>query len=889
MSPPSRVLLLIVSVALLLPGNARGDEVAAYLQRHGLRQLLAVHLEQQLDDLAGPERQELILRLVGIYAQLLESTDDPAARVHLEQRSRRLLSAAAPDTGQELRLALLRGAYRAAEQIAEDHRLRQSSNEEIAQAKETLSEIIPQLYQLRGRIEERVQLADRRLARASGSAADMLAEQAQRLQRLLAQCTFLNAWALYYQSWLHDRPDNARVAEDLFAQLVEAESPRPQPQEISVDLRSSEAVARSILGMALCKSLTASSATAIKWIELLEHDRAYAPLRERVGAWKIAVYLEHGEYRSARAILADESQAARPPPLAWLRLAAVHALEAKPQSRPAAELARFAVTALAARGELQQVLDLAERYGVGAMGDSGFAIRYVKGVQHYDHARAAHGHDRPAPADEQLVSLYQQAIHEFEAALAEADADRYPEAAASCRWLIGWCHYFGSHFLAARDSFQLAAVRLGPDDAPEALWMAVVSLDKVVQADGNETLSRELSDLIDRVLALYPSGRHAPKLILKRAGLAREPTHAVVEDLLTIPPHSEVYDAAQRRAAQVLYQLFRNASAEQRLAYGNEYLAVAVPLVGSAAQRLDPIDDTTVGQYVARCRRVLEIALTDGIERSIEAGNVLAALDELQSEGRVDLSPYEDELDYRRVQERLLGEDSASADTIAQELWARDQASVWSRLAERSLFHYGLQRFRARQRDLYVDRADLDLVVRHGRRILGEFAENPEALQRRDVVAYHAAVADALMLIWERSGDPDHARAALELYETLLKARPTEAGFLRAAALLSAKQGKLDRALECWRTLVAGSAVGTQRWFEAKFHLISLLADTDPARARAVMDQHKQLTPTYGPEPWGSRLRALDLRIGPADTGADRPDDAAGSRQSDRAAAERPS
>ncbi len=57
MSPTSRVLLLIVSVALLLPGNARADEVAAYLQRHGLRQLLAVHLEQQLDDLAGPERQ----------------------------------------------------------------------------------------------------------------------------------------------------------------------------------------------------------------------------------------------------------------------------------------------------------------------------------------------------------------------------------------------------------------------------------------------------------------------------------------------------------------------------------------------------------------------------------------------------------------------------------------------------------------------------------------------------------------------------------------------------------------------------------------------------------------------------------------------------------------
>jgi hypothetical protein len=40
-----------------------------------------------------------------------------------------------------------------------------------------------------------------------------------------------------------------------------------------------------------------------------------------------------------------------------------------------------------------------------------------------------------------------------------------------------------------------------------------------------------------------------------------------------------------------------------------------------------------------------------------------------------------------------------------------------------------------------------------------------------------------------------------------------------------------------------------------------LLADLDPARARAVLDQHKQLNPDYGPDPWGVRLEQLDGRL----------------------------
>ncbi|MHC4218607.1 MAG: hypothetical protein ACYSU7_09155 [Planctomycetota bacterium] len=860
----SHWLLIMCAAALTVSATAQADVVADYLRRHGLHQLLAVHLEQQLHGLSGEVRDELILELAGIYAQLLESTDDSALLADLQERSRRLLGAASPSVGEELRLALLRGSYRGAEAIAERHRLRQSNDQELTRARETLAEIIPKLTRLRNQIDSRARQTENRLMRSGGKTAAELARRAETTQSLLTQSTFLTAWAQYYQSWLNQRPDNARVAEGLFANLLSAESSRPQPSDISVDLRGMEAMARSILGMGLCKSLTSSSATAIEWLDLLDHDRAYAPLREQLPAWKMTVHLEHGEFRAARSILAAASGEDEPgPPLAWIRLAAVHALEAEARHRQAADLARLAVAMLAARGELAEVIDLAERYGTEALGDTGFTFRYVRGVQHYDRARAAHGHDRPV-ADQRLVEMYDEAIDQFSRALAEEDVEGYGEAAASCQWLIGWCRFFQGRYLSARDAFALAVDHLGLDQAPEAMWMAVVCLDKAAELREDGSLDQSLSDLIDEALARFPSSPRAPKLRLKRAMRAGA-SPDVVEELLGISADNDVYVAARRRAAQVLYQLFREAADEKRLAYGNEYLSVALPLLGAAADEVDHTDGAAVEEYLARSRRVLEVALAAGIERATAAGTVLADLEALAGRDGVDLSAYQDEIDCRWIQQLLLTDDAPAAEEIADRLWARAPASVWCRVAERALFRYGVGRWRSDETRGPADRGDLLLVVHHGQRILDEFKDQPDALQQRRVLVYYATVAEALLQLAEAGGGRQQAVLAMALYETLLEAAPTDARFLRAAAVLSERLDDVDLALRCWRTLAAGSTIGTEGWYEAKFHLITLLADEDPARARAVMDQHKQLNPGFGPEPWASRMRQLDLRLPPAD------------------------
>src|SRR5262245_33618774 len=76
------------------------DDVADYLQQHGLKQLLAAHLEQRIEQAKPEDRNELILRLSNLYAELLETVTDSAKRHDLEERSRKLLEKA-PAAGAE--------------------------------------------------------------------------------------------------------------------------------------------------------------------------------------------------------------------------------------------------------------------------------------------------------------------------------------------------------------------------------------------------------------------------------------------------------------------------------------------------------------------------------------------------------------------------------------------------------------------------------------------------------------------------------------------------------------------------------------------------------------------------------------------------------------------
>jgi len=851
--------LAIVVCAALAPAAA-GDELADYLAAHDLNTLLAVHLQQQLRDAEGERRMELIDQLADLYAQLLESTTDPKLRDALERRGRALLAEAPRDSADVLRLALLRGPYRLAEKIAERHRLRLAEPDELEVARTTLSEIIPRLRNLTSQAEKNAELAQRRLSRASGSASTAAAAEAEQKQQLADQCRFLSAWALYYQSFLHQRRDNAVEAQKLFSELLEPELAVVRPSNVSVDLRAVDSYARSILGMALCKSMTASSVEALQWLTLLEHERTIDALRREVPVWAMTIHLEHSEYAEALNVLQSAMQRREQTPMLWLRLLAVHSAEAPAGHTAARENVRFAVTQLAGRGELEQVLDLARRYGQDLLGRSGFAMHYVSGLIEYYEARDVHGSES-APAGDNAQRLYNQAEQSFRLAIAQPDAAQYESAAAGSRRLIGLCRYFQGRFLDARDAFLQAADELTGEQAADALWMAIASLDQVVQAGDNQELRRELRGLIDTFLNRFPSSQYAPKLLVRQAMVAPAPNPDMVAELLSVPPNSDAYAEARQHAETMLYQLFRRSQGSKRTEYGNEFLNVAVAML---AQR-PPITSMTqqhAPAIIVRCRRMLEVALSRNIQRLTAAASAFEALDELREAGINDLADIDRELLFRRVQFNLAHDRIEQAAELADRLWTADAQSTWARLASRAMFRRALELRRTSAMNRRPTTSSLQLIVTYGGRVLREYENQSTQGDDATLLSWYAAVADAAMQLWEITDDPEMGQRALFLYDNrLLEHRPNNVQFLRATAVLSEAFDVHDRALQCWRRLVSGLPKDSEQWFEAKFRLIALLAQRDPQRARAVMDQHKQLNPDYGPQPWGARLRGLDERL----------------------------
>jgi hypothetical protein len=870
--------VLFIAALLLVAHAARGDELSQYLEQLGLKSLLAAHLESQLETAAGEDRVELVNRLAGLYAELLESADDTAQQASLEERSRKLLAIAPAASADDLRLALLRGSYRSAERIAENHRLRLDKPGEVQTAQETFERIIPELAGLRQSLREKIEVTERRLSRSIGAEALSLSESAERQRALKSQCAFLQAWSMYYQAWLSGARDPARAAEPLFAEVLGAESSVLSPDDVSVDLRAAESIARSILGMALCKSLSSSTPTALAWVELLEDPVAFEPLRNEAPAWKLSILLDQGDFAQARVLLDELRQDDRELPLAWLRLVAVHALEAGHDNRVAGELARQMVFDLAGRSEFDQILDLATRYGIESIGQSGFALEYVKGVLAYQQARKAHSSDEPA-VDAPTVQLYQTAQDALVAALSQSDASKSPEAAAACRRLIAWCAFFRGIFLEAHQAFEDAAADMDADDAAEARWMAIVCLDRLANAGGSDDLKANLAAAIDRYLALYPANEHAAQLVLKRTLVSGDVSLKTVNDLLAVPPGSAVYESAQGRAADLLYRLFREAGAPggDRLSLGTQYLGVEMNLIDGGGARMIQADSSDARQLIARCRRALEVALSDGMTECAMATRVFRALDDPDRVPPGDLTPFAQELQFRRVQERLCVDDAAAAETMADKLWTDEAESSWSRFAARAMFGFGQRLARDETADDTQRARAQEIIVKHGGRVLREFASDPQALDQPNALAYHAIVADAAFSLWQRTGDDDRGRTAMFLFEKLLEARPNNASFLRSTAVLAGRYGSRKRALDCWRRIASGTSVDSEPWFEARFHVIDILADLDPPRAREVMNQHKNLHPEYGPEPWGSKLRGLDAQIPeqPCDTPPSPAEDAA--------------
>ncbi|MDG2021729.1 MAG: hypothetical protein P8J59_07245 [Phycisphaerales bacterium] len=883
--------LVLVGLLFLSIGSRPAvgqDRAANWLEDRGMFELLQLHLEEARTDAAGDAalRDRLATRLAGVYASLIEREGDDERRAVLVSRARRLLADNTIEDAEALRLALLRTRYSSASSIIEKGRVDLAEEDAVGAAERELETLARDLEILAGDLESVIRRSDRGLDRATGIRVRQLDAEIEISRKMQLASALLEGWSLYYAGRALDDSDRLGRSQLAFGRVLQGDEPIPGPEDISLDRQEFEYFASAVLGMAMTSAELVSHRGAAPWFDRLKSLRTHPVILAAVPGWRLASAIDAEEFDAAEdqlrsmISLAREGDEADVLPTGWLRLAAVGGLRgsqdvAQASSGAAGRLAELALATLAARSELAQVVDLAERYGLDAVGRDGFAFRYVRGVGHYRQAVEARTAGRLTEAATEFAS----AASELGAAVNESDAARFPEARAACLSLAGWSLLELGRPADAADAFEAAAERTGGPRRADAMWGAIVALDQMVVDGGTEAIDAQArrDDLIERFLDGFPADDRAPSLVVRRITGRDDPSGGDLNVLLAVPKGHPTWEIARRRGAQAIYQQFREATIGGRAELGTSFLDVADELLGRDRDA-DAIFVDLRGADGVLLRQAAEIASHEEVGDRDRGAAYFAQIELAMERGGFEEVPdLPNELEYRRLGMAIATDDFEDAMIRLERLPVEadtPEAIRWSRLGAQRLHRAAFQRMRNGDASLSVVRA----AVAAGERFIGLVAgietSIDEALEDDSLLPVAASVAAARQAIFNADGDEENGRRALELYKSILAKRPRDGSVLEAGGDLGTRLADEEFALECWRRLGSAAASGSDLWWKARCGLIDVLAGTDPDRAREVLEQIRALHPELGPPTFRARLQELDIRLATdrIKGGADEPD-----------------
>lgn len=883
-----RTILLAAALACAaLPVRAQeesaptpGDRVEAYLERLGLDELRAAQLRERLEGAGPQERQEVGERLGRIYAQMYEAAQDRESRVRIEGLARDLLQRVPEAGSYELRINLAKAQYLEAERLAERHRVRLASEEETAEAIESLRAVQSVFNEVGGRVHRRVDQLERLEERGRGDESELQAQLAE-ARRLRSLAMYYAGWSSYYLALLTDSPPLAADALQHFAWLLQSPGERtPSTERVPASLMRYEHVARAAMGVALSHSLRGQEVDAKRWLDLVQGaPEAPESVREQLFSHSITVLARARRWADLEWLINERGRRRggneRLLSVAEARLLAVSTLEAIGRAGPAEgrdavvrAIAQVALGELVSAGEVGHVLDLMDRYGAMPIGSDGFIVRYARAIREYEKARERHieiesRNDEPATAPT-VAAQYRQAADLFRGAALAEDVDQFGDEAARAGVLEGLALFYGGDFGRAADRLERVHMEAKrPELAEEALWFALVALDRAIEG-GRSDAEKRRDQLSALFIERFPASERAARLLIRRAGTDIVDRERAIEVLLSIPPHSPIYDAARRHAAGLLYRHFRAVPGGERDFAAMRFVELAREIVEVEREELRRLDAEQMREraqgLVLRLRQVLDAVLQMSTPDASVARWALRQIDEVSQLGSIDLSALEGELTFRRMQLALAEGDLRRAAQHAERL--RAVGGPYADSADRVMYRRAQERWARRPEEAGLAAETL----RFGLRVYRQLRLGGRDMDDAGVQSLVNTLAEAGAAAWRHGGDEVARDEAIRLDATLIGAGLKSREVLRRHAELSEAAEDIEAALESWRSLVSALEAGSEPWYEARYHSLRLLARTDPARARRAMDQHKVLHPDFSsqPEPWGERLRELDRRVPPA-------------------------
>lgn len=868
-------------------------EVESYLEHLGLGSLRAELLLARVQSAPRDQRISLAERLAKLYVELLTSATTAQERERWEGLSQELLKSVPEADGFELRLNLAKAIYLRAEESAERFRLRLHAPDEAAQAEAALKSLEPQFREIAARIHKRVESLER--IEESGDESEELRANLSEARRLRSLAFYYAGWSNYYVALLSTDQSAALDALKCFGWLLNNPNNRPALLEkVTPNLFRYEHVSRAALGAGLSAGLRGSDVEAIRWLDALESSEDVPPaVKDQLFSRRMIVLagakrwadLERLIRKTRNSDRAGGGPDAEPLGLWDARLLAVLTLDASSAAavQYTESLARIALADLVARGEVGHVMDLVDRFGTTPMGDTGFIVNFVRAVREYDRARELHA-DSGEPTDEptgaaEVANVYRQAVGLFTATDAQPDAAEFPADRARARTMLGRALFYSGSMVDAADAFHSAfeAHEEGSPAAEEALWLAILSLDRATQGQGSGKVGADVAtrDRRDQLAAVYlqsfPDSPRAGRLLLMRiaSGLVSDDEAARV--LESVPPDSPVYPAARRQLARLLYESMRKSRtgpANQREIAALRFAEVADQVIAMERRELanQPTaakTKQTAERIVVLGRQLLDALLGVSSPDGARAQAVLDGIEAIAAQHEINLGPIDSELTFRRVQIRLAVNDEPAAIRYADELaeMSGAESGEFVDAASRLLFRPITLRWRSAADASSRSFDDAELIVRFGMRILNRIPDPARAMVDPAVVAAYNTVAESATALAKATGQSEHRDLALKLDGLILQVYPRAIESLSRTADLAEAAGDIPRALECWNIRFSLAQNTTPEWFEARYNVIRLLISVDPKKAIEQLNQYRLLYPDLGPEPWGSMFRELEARV----------------------------
>lgn len=842
--------------------------VERYMQMHGLDDLRATQLRERLTKSSGVERLEIAERLGDIYAAMLGDVISIEHRQELEKLSARLFQLVPDIDSFGLRIKLGKARYLPAEDLAERWRLALVTPEETTDTVRVLAQVRDLFVDLGRALDRRVDMLRRQQSR--GSEVDQAAT-ATNLQQAIAQRSsayYYAGWSGYYLALLSNRAGEAHRAQADLGWLLNAEGKLPTIEQLGSALLRYEHVGRAALAIAMCKSLEDDHGGALTWMRQLDESTELHPaVREQLFGRQLDMLARDHRWEE----MATEVSIRRgeePLTTSDARLLGVLAMRegarpGAPRGGTAEKLAGIAVADLVARGEVAHVLDLLRRFGTLPLGGEGFIVGYVRGLLAYDEARLSHkeseGTNNAPTTTREVASMYEAAADLLHGAFEAEDARTFPTERARAGLSWGLSAYYRGHMLEAAEALEkCAAVATDDRVREEALWMAVVALDHAATA-GNEEARQWSERMTALYIAEFPTAERAAVLLLRQADASKADTEHAIEVLYAVDPSSPIYDAARRHLGRLLYRSYRSAPISRRDAEASRFLLIAEELLRMDEQTVangEPDEKATAAQAaIVRVRQILDVVLSSRAPELDRAERAMNTLERVAIEMGMGLGELEGELAYRRLQIALARNQPERIEELLVQLTRI--GGQFARAADRQMYRSAIEGWSAPD----ADGSDARRLVRFGGRILANPDDPGDRLSPQALLGVVDRVVEAASYLWDTEQDENMRSLALRLAKDWFNRHVWTEPMLRSLARLSEEVGEKQTAFEAWSALSATYQAGEEIWFEARYHSIRLLVDLDPESAREAMIQHRVMYPSYGPDPYGPKLRAIESRL----------------------------